>query len=527
LGEWFNLVAWNAAVAKVTEGSNPSLSTSNTQTPLFYGLSKLQHILKDKKYNKFRKCTTFKDSLRHIILRENTYYLCIKIKNKVVRYSLKTKDVEFAKYLRNLILKKLKGYLKMTQEELKKSFRDEFKEANNNTISNMLNDIKKDKYTISYSIDVKPDPNDPNQTEEMAEKIAKQLASKYNLFNNQIATIPEKKDDDKKINYNNIENYFNKYLDHKINIEKRSISSKKSYISSFYYLKFFSNNETIYNFAFFKQFQKNLMIIPSNMSKFKKFEKLKIDEIEKIYKIENFETLSNKTINNHLVNISNFFDDLVYNEIIETNHVKKVKKLEEEESEKIAYSKDDLIKIFNSDIEQELKQFCKVALYTGARIGEIANIKKDDIDFKENIIKIHGTKTKNANRIMPISPHILNILKDRIKINKGQFLFFQDNNVDRIGKILNRRLNKIIIEDVKSFHSFRKNFSQEILKTNAEEHTRKYLMGHSLNKDITHKIYNQNQMNMNKLFECINSIIFNEIEKNYKSHLQIQSPPSS
>ena len=255
------------------------------------------------------------------------------------------------------------------------------------------------------------------------------------------------------------------------------------------------------------------------MSKFKKFEKLKIDEIEKIYKIENFETLSNKTINNHLVNISNFFDDLVYNEIIETNHVKKVKKLEEEESEKIAYSKDDLIKIFNSDIEQELKQFCKVALYTGARIGEIANIKKDDIDFKENIIKINGTKTKNANRIMPISPHILNILKDRIKTNKGQFLFFEDNNVDRIGKVLNRRLNKIIIEDVKSFHSFRKNFSQEILKTNAEEHTRKYLMGHSLNKDITHKIYNQNQMNMNKLFECINSIYFNEIEKNYNNDI--------
>ncbi len=442
--------------------------------------------------SKLFKCATFKKNLRHIILRKNIYYLCIKIKNKVVKYSLKTKDVEFAKYLRNLIIKKLKALLKMNS---------------NDFINAMLND----KYAITYSIDVKPDPNDPQETEEIAEKIAKQLAKKYNLnIENETPTI--KKDEIEKINYSNIENYFNEFLNQKIKIEKRGISTEKAYIASFNYLKFSSDENTIYNFAFFKQFQKNLMIIPSNMNKFKKFQTTKIDELTKIYKKENYETLSNKTINNHMVNIGNFFDDLVYNEIIQINHCKKVKKLLEEDSEKIAYSKDDLIKIFNSDLEQELKQFCKVALYTGARIGEIANIKKDDIDFKENIIKINGTKTKNANRIMPISPHILDILKDRIKKNKGQFLFFEDNNIDRIGKVLNRRLNKIIIEDVKSFHSFRKNFSQEILKTNAEEHTRKYLMGHSLNKDITHKIYNQNQMNMNKLFECIDSIKFEEIE---------------
>lgn len=443
--------------------------------------------------SKLFKCATFKKNLRHIILRKNIYYLCIKIKNKVVKYSLKTKDVEFAKYLRNLIIKKLKALLKMNR---------------NDFINAMLND----KYAITYSIDVKPDPNDPQETEEMAEKIAKQLAKKYNLnIENETPTI--KKDEIEKINYSNIENYFNEFLNQKIKVEKRGISTEKAYIASFNYLKFSSDENTIYNFAFFKQFQKNLMIIPSNMNKFKKFQTTKIDELTKIYKKENYETLSNKTINNHMVNIGNFFDDLVYNEIIQINHCKKVKKLLEEDSEKIAYSKDDLIKIFESDeLDQELKQFCKVALYTGARIGEIANIKKDDIDFKENIIKINGTKTKNANRIMPISPHILDILKDKIKNNKGLFLFFEDNNVDRIGKVLNRRLNKIIIEDVKSFHSFRKNFSQEILKTNAEEHTRKYLMGHSLNKDITHKIYNQNQMNMNKLFECIEAIEFKEIE---------------
>ena len=403
----------------------------------------------------------------------------------------------------------------MTPDDLRKSLMAEFNETSKkSSIGGMLNNMQNDKYSVSYTINVNPDPNNPEETEEMAEKIAKELASKYNLFgNNQTTPSPKKEVEVEKINYNNIEEYFNDYLDHKINIEKRSISSKKAYISSFYYLKFLSTPDTVYDFAFFKQFQKNLMLIPSNLNKFKKFEKLKIDEIEKVYKQEKYETLANKTINNHLNNIINFFDHLVYNEIIEINHVKKVKKLEEEDSEKVAYSEADLIKIFtDKELEPELKEFCKVAIYTGCRIGEIANIKKADIDLKEKIININGTKTKNAIRIMPINPNILEIIEDKLQSNKSEFLFFEDNNTDRIGKVLNRRLNKIITDEAKTFHSFRKNFSQKILETDAEEHTRKYLMGHSLNKDITHKIYNQNKMNMDKLFRCINAIEFKEIE---------------
>ncbi len=259
-------------------------------------------------------------------------YFCIKIKNRVVKYSLKTDNVEFAKYLRNLIANKLKGFLKMTPDDLRKSLMAEFNETTKkSSIGGMLNNMLNDKYSVSYTINVNPDPNNPEETEEMAEKIAKELASKYNLFGNTQTTPTLKKEVEvEKINYNNIEEYFNDYLDHKINIEKRSISSKKAYVSSFYYLKFLSTPDTVYDFAFFKQFQKNLMLIPSNLNKFKKFEKLKIDEIEKVYKQEKYETLANKTINNHLNNIINFFDHLIYNEIIEINHVKKVKKLEEE-----------------------------------------------------------------------------------------------------------------------------------------------------------------------------------------------------
>ncbi len=103
--------------------------------------------------SKLFKCATFKNSLKYIIKRKNIYYFCIKIKNRVVKYSLKTDNVEFAKYLRNLIANKLKGFLKMTPDDLRKSLMPEFNETSKkSSIGNMLNNTLNDKYSVSCYI---------------------------------------------------------------------------------------------------------------------------------------------------------------------------------------------------------------------------------------------------------------------------------------------------------------------------------------------------------------------------------------
>ena len=79
---------------------------------------------------------------------------------------------------------------------------------------------------------------------------------------------------------------------------------------------------------------------------------------------------------------------------------------------------------------------------------------------------------------------------------------------------VNKNLENYFIEQnkdhtKKSFHSFRKNFSQEIeLNTNAEEQIKKYLMGHSFSKDVTYMAYNGQKMNSPKQIDCINQITF-------------------
>lgn len=173
-------------------------------------------------------------------------------------------------------------------------------------------------------------------------------------------------------------------------------------------------------------------------------------------------------------------------------------------------------------METEYYNFCKVALYTGLRKGELLSVEK--IDIEDNIInvKMEDTSSKKHSRIMPIHENIKSIIDYQIKTNKGKYLFFDiskrntkktvsdlKNEIDNIGRNINRRINKFVPNPDKTLHSFRKNFSQEIeLNTNAEESIKKYLMSHTMKKDITHNVYNRGKVNTNKLWDCINQITF-------------------
>ena len=50
-------------------------------------------------------------------------------------------------------------------------------------------------------------------------------------------------------------------------------------------------------------------------------------------------------------------------------------------------------------------------LYTGVRVSELLEIRLDDVNFKEKTIHVRGTKTENADRIVPIHDGLFPILE--------------------------------------------------------------------------------------------------------------------
>lgn len=65
-----------------------------------------------------------------------------------------------------------------------------------------------------------------------------------------------------------------------------------------------------------------------------------------------------------------------------------------------------------------------ILLHTGMRIGELLNLKCEDVDLENRTIHVHGTKTESANRIVPIHKNIISYLENRM----GKTYLFENVN---------------------------------------------------------------------------------------------------
>lgn len=67
-----------------------------------------------------------------------------------------------------------------------------------------------------------------------------------------------------------------------------------------------------------------------------------------------------------------------------------------------------------------------IQLYTGTRIGELLELKSEDINLAERIIHVRGTKSDAADRIVPIHKDVVPYLEARLA-NKTEYLFMNAN----------------------------------------------------------------------------------------------------
>lgn len=70
-----------------------------------------------------------------------------------------------------------------------------------------------------------------------------------------------------------------------------------------------------------------------------------------------------------------------------------------------------------------------IMLYTGMRIGELLELKAEDIHLEERWIDLRGTKTAAARRVVPIHKKIIPLIKRRIVLNSTGYIF--KNNKDK------------------------------------------------------------------------------------------------
>ena len=133
--------------------------------------------------------------------------------------------------------------------------------------------------------------------------------------------------------------------------------------------------------------------------------------------------ISFRSVNIEIATLSHFFNFCIKKGYIDKNPCSGIKKLNELSRLK-TLSDEDIEKLINGATNKLTKDLITFLILTGCRKGEALNLKWDDVDLKNDVISIKGTKTK-YDRHIPISKPLKELLSG---IEKNQDCLYVFNN---------------------------------------------------------------------------------------------------
>ncbi len=163
-------------------------------------------------------------------------------------------------------------------------------------------------------------------------------------------------------------------------------------------------------------------ILPLDIKNYQLERKIEIMSLEK-NKDKKESEINFRSVNYEVIIISNFFNFCIERDYADNNPAYKIKKLNELSRLK-TLDDGDIQKLILGATNKLTRDLITFLIYTGCRKGEALNLKWDDVDIKNGMIAIKGTKTK-YDRHIPISNALRSILSH---IEKNQDSLYVFNN---------------------------------------------------------------------------------------------------
>lgn len=217
------------------------------------------------------------------------------------------------------------------------------------------------------------------------------------------------------------------------------------------------------------------------------------EELKKYIKNLNDKNLNEKTISRHISCLKSFYKFLVIDKKINENvsevlFMPKTKKsLPKILTEEEVFSLLDIKLVDNYSYRN--KAMIELMYATGLRVSELINLKLQDIDLINEVVRVFGKGSKE--RIVPLGEIAVISLKEYIskyrplmlKQYNNDYLFLNNhgNNMTRQGffKIIKSIAKEKGIKSEISPHTIRHSFASHLLKYGADLRTIQELLGHS------------------------------------------------
>lgn len=261
------------------------------------------------------------------------------------------------------------------------------------------------------------------------------------------------------------------------------------------------------------------------LKKFNKLHDLKLSEI-KNHQIQDCiddlirEGLNYRSIHTYFIRIQFFFNKAVENNYILQSPITKIKiPKEKKQTEKRALNQNELNDLLNKLTNQKYYIMSLLAGACGLRLGEILGLNWNDIDFKaltlninkqlkvskNEIIEIGDVKSKNSNRVVPISKNTADILskfKSEHPLRVDGRVFSYSNPRSMSSNI--KRAYKAIGYDI-SIHELRHTYATLLISNSIDFKTAAQLLGHDVKLTMGTYSHVTDEM-LNKASEKIQNI---------------------
>jgi len=217
------------------------------------------------------------------------------------------------------------------------------------------------------------------------------------------------------------------------------------------------------------------------------------EDLKKYIKYLNDNGLNEKSIARNISSLKSFYKFLVISKYVSSNtsdslYLPKIKK-----SLPSTLTEEEVMSLLDIDLTDNFsyrnKAMLELLYATGLRVSELINLKLQDIDFSQDIIRTFGKGSKE--RIIPIGDYAKEYLEKYIYEYRSSMLKKENNEyifLNNHGKQMTRQgFFKIIKKIAKekginkelSPHTLRHSFASHLLKYGADLRTIQELLGHS------------------------------------------------